>query len=104
MTSTDETEPKGSGGSSPDEACTCGHPRERHPALTRGYCTGEVITPEGDDRSNCPCRAFVLAGPDAPCAQPADCRYLFMIDCEYGCRAAADELTRLRLEADGETT
>jgi hypothetical protein len=61
MTSTEETEPKGSASSSPDESCACGHARRLHPTLAQGRCVGEVITPAGDDRENCRCGAFIPA-------------------------------------------
>ena len=73
MSTTGSTEPKGSEGSSPDDPCrNCGHGRRQHPALTQGRCTGEVLTPAGDDRNNCPCKIFWPA--HIPMAGPIDLR------------------------------
>lgn len=97
--------------SSPDDLCRCGHGRRQHPALAQGRCTGEVLTPAGDDRNNCPCKAFwparlvdLRSAPaDAKPAGQSGCATPFTCyvggacgrpeDCAYGCREAADELS-----------
>lgn len=58
--SSESPEPKGFASSSPDEECgTCAHPRYMH--SMPNFCAGDVLTPQGDDRDNCPCHAFVPA-------------------------------------------
>lgn len=101
----------GSESSSQDDLCRCGHGRRQHPALAQVLCTGEVLTPAGDDRNNCPCKTFwparlvdLRSAPadtetagQSGCATPFTCYVGGACrrpeDCAYGCREAADELS-----------
>lgn len=58
--------------SSPDEVLcrNCGHRRDWH--SRPGFCAGDVLTPQGDDRNNCPCKIFWPA--HLPTAGPIDLR------------------------------
>lgn len=79
--------------------CRCGHARFLHGEKGCSPC-------EIEDRGNSACRGFadpVPAGKaEWSCIREGGCRHLLTRDCEFGCRGAADEVTRLGQEIESE--
>jgi len=101
----DKTEPKGSASSSLDEKCrNCDHSRVNH---RQGTC---VVCAVGFNERHCttfaPARGETAGEPERPdrdCIRLTGCRDKLKRGCAYGCREAADDLTRLGEEMEPET-
>lgn len=80
--------------------CRCGHARFLHGEKGCSPC-------EIEDRGNSACRGFADPAPagkaEWSCIREGGCRRLLTRDCEFGCREAAGEVTRLGQEMEPET-
>jgi hypothetical protein len=80
-----------------DPVCRCGHALHSHEI---GLADPNCRACPGDEERSWR-HAFTPAEPEiGTCVRPDGCKRPLANDCEYGCRDAADELTRLRQKTE----